>query len=39
MMLKHRSVRTVHDGFGSGIVIPLVKDKRGDVHDSDKLLS
>jgi len=22
-------------GFGYGIVIPLVKDKRGDVHDSD----
>jgi len=32
MMLKHCYVP---DGFGYGIFIPLVKDKRGDVHDSD----
>jgi len=32
MMLKHCYVP---NGFGSGIVIPLVKDNRGGVHDSD----
>ena len=32
MMLKHCYVP---NAFGCGIIIPLVKDKRGDVHDSD----